>query len=80
MTYELDGNNLLFALDRTQFVDISAGDIITVTGFPGVSYEWTSQDLEFLENNPDDDIFLQVERRENGEFKAKGIVLKEARR
>lgn len=77
MTYELNGNSLLFALDRTQIVDISAGDLITVKGCPGVEYEWTNHDLEFLENNPDDDIYLQVERTGKDQFKATGILLKE---
>lgn len=77
MTYELNGNNLLFALDRTEIVDISAGDVITVKGYPGVDYVWTSHDLEFLENNPDDDIYLQVERTGSNHFKATGILLKE---
>ena len=77
MTYELNGNNLLFALDRTEIVDISAGDVITVKGYPGVDYVWTNHDLEFLENNPDDEIYLQVERTGKDRFKATGILLKE---
>lgn len=80
MTYELNGNNLLFALDRTEIVDISTGDVITVKGYPGVNYEWTNHDLEFLENNPDDDIYLKVERTGSNQFKATGILLKESSR
>jgi len=77
MTYRLTGNNLLFAIDRTRIVDISPDDVITVEGFPGVDYTWTNQDREFMENNPDDDIYLQAERIGDNRYKAMGILLKE---
>jgi len=76
MTYQLNGNDLLFAINRTDIVDISTGDIISVDGFPGVSYEWTNHDSEFVENNPDDEIYLRVERSDSNAFKARGILLK----
>jgi len=75
MTYRLNGNSFLFAMNRSEILDISVNDIIAVEGFPGVSYVWTEHDSEFVENNPDDDIFLQVERDGN-RFKGGGIVLK----
>lgn len=78
MTYELNDSNLLFDLDRTAIIDISPGDVITVKGYPGVEYVWTTHDLEFLENNPDDDIYLKVERTEGNLFRATGILLKES--
>jgi len=78
MTYQLNGNNLLFAISRTEIVDISTDDLITVDGYPGVSYAWTNQDMEFLENNPDDDIYLQVERVGDNQYRATGILLKES--
>lgn len=77
MTYQLNGNNLLFAINRTDILDISANDVITLDGFPGVTYAWTEQDGDFVENNPDDEIFLQIERSGN-KYKATGIILKEA--
>lgn len=77
MTYELSGKNLLFNIDRTEIIDISVNDIISLKGFPGVQYVWTDQDSDFVQNNPDDDIFLQIESA-GKDFKAKGIVLKEA--
>jgi hypothetical protein len=77
MTYQLTGNNLLFAIDRTQIVDISPDDVIQVDGFPGVAYVWTNHDAEFMENNPDDDIYLQVERVGNNRYNATGILLRE---
>lgn len=76
MTYELNGSDLLFAINRPDIVDISPDDVISVDGFPGISYVWTNQDSDFVENNPDDDIFLQVERVGNNAFRAKGILLK----
>lgn len=75
MTYRLNGNSFLFAIKRTEILDISVNDIITLEGFPGVNYVWTEHDSEFVENNPDDDIFLQVERDGN-KFRGAGIVLK----
>jgi hypothetical protein len=77
MTYQLNGNNLLFAINRTEILDISVKDVITLEGLPGVNYVWTEQDSDFVENNPDDEIFLQIERS-GGQYKATGIVLKEA--
>ena len=76
MTYHLNGNNLLFAINRTEILDISVNDVISVDGFPGVNYTWTEQDGDFLENNPDDDIFLQIERNGRDKYKAAGILLK----
>ena len=75
MKYQLSGDDFLFALDRTQIVDISPGDIITLDDFPGTGYEWTSHDGEFLENNPDDDIYLVV-RKTGDQYRATGITLK----
>ena len=77
MTYQLNGNTLLFAINRTEILDISVDDVLSVEGFPGASYVWTEQDSDFMENNPDDEIFLQLERSGN-KYKAAGIILKEA--
>lgn len=77
MTYELSGKNLLLNIDRTEIIDISVNDIISLKGFPGARYVWTEQDSDFVENNPDDDIFLQIECV-GKDFKANGIVLKDA--
>ena len=75
MTYTLDGSKVIFALNRADIVDISAGDIIKIDGFEGGDYKWTGHDSDFLENNPDADIFLELERDGKG-YKAKGILLK----
>ena len=76
MTYELEGNNLLFQINRADILDISINDTISVSGFPGLRYKWTAHDSEFVENNPDDDIFLEVERVDDTKFRGIGIVLK----
>ena len=75
MTYTLDGKKFLFAITRAEILDISIGDVITVEGFAGVAYKWTDHDSNFLENNPDADIFLQFERSKDG-FRATGVLVK----
>ena len=76
MTYQLTGNSILFAINRADIVDITSGDIITVDGLAGVEYVWTNHDSDFLENNPDDDIYLEVERIGTNKHRATGISLK----
>jgi hypothetical protein len=76
MTYQVDGDKMLFFIDRTSIIDISVNDILEVKGFPGANHKWTEQDSEFMENNPDDELFLQIERVADGRFKSKGIVLR----
>lgn len=76
MTYKLDGNKLLFAINRTEILDISVNDVIVVDGFEGVSYKWTNHDSDFLENNPDAEVFLQIERNEGKGYHATGILVK----
>ncbi len=75
MQYQIKGNTILFPINRSQIIDISVNDVLTVPGFPDVSYAWTTQDQEFIENNPDDDIYLQIEKSENNIYKASGIIL-----
>jgi hypothetical protein len=77
MTYKIDGKIMLFTISRVQIVSISPGDRLQVDGLPGVEYEWTEHDSEFVENNPDDDIFLQVERAGENKYKAVGILLRQ---
>jgi hypothetical protein len=77
MIYQIAGKTMLFTLDRTEIIDISSGDILEIKGFPGARYEWTNHDMEFLENNPDDDLFLEVERVTDNAFRAARVVLKE---
>ncbi len=76
MTYTLDGRKILFAIDRTRIVDISVDDVLTLDGFDGVKYVWTDHDADFFENNPDADVFLQLEKDASGSYKATEVILK----
>ena len=76
MIYKIDGNTMIFAIDRTGIIDVSVNDILEVEGFQGARHVWTEHDSELIENNPDDDIFLQIERVGENKFKAGGIILK----
>jgi hypothetical protein len=76
MIYQLDGTLLLFALNRIELIDISIGDTLQVKGFPAINYLWTAHDSSLIETNPDDDIFLEVERTPENEFKAVRIAIK----
>jgi hypothetical protein len=76
MTYKLDGSKILFTLQRSDILDISPSDVISIEGFPDVSYVWTDHDSDFVENNPDADLFLQLERMDSDRYKATGLVLK----
>jgi hypothetical protein len=76
MVYQLEGNAFLFEIDRSKIIDISAGDSLEIKGLPDLQYTWTLQDSEFVENNPDDDIFISVERTKENNFKAIGIRLR----
>lgn len=75
MTYQIEGNSMLFAINRSQIIDISVNDTLQVIGFPGASHVWTEHDSQFVENNPDDEIFLQIERVAENKYVAKGILL-----
>lgn len=76
MNYQITGQKLLIPIDRAGIADISVNDTLTIDGFPGVKHVWTNQDAQFFESNPDDDIFLEVEK-DGDRFKACGVVLRE---
>lgn len=76
MTYTLDGNKLLFAIDRTRIVDIAVDDILTLDGFDGVQYVWTDHDADFFENNPDAEVFLQLEQGPSGKYQATEVIVR----
>jgi hypothetical protein len=76
MDYHLKGKAMMIEIERSQIIDISSGDTITIDSFPGVSYTWTQQDTEFIENNPDDDVFLLIEETADKNYKACGIQLR----
>ena len=75
MTYEINGERVWYAIDRTKIVDISVGDTLSVKGLPDAHYVWNEQDQNFMENNPDADLFLEIEKGSEGQFKGGSIVL-----
>jgi hypothetical protein len=77
MKYTLNSDSILFAINRAEIVDIHARDVISVDGFPGADYIWTEHDGEFFENNPDDDVFLEIRRKGENQFEAVRIILRE---
>jgi hypothetical protein len=73
MVYEVENESVWIEIDRTLILDISVGDQVTAKGFSDSSYTWTDQDAQFLENNPDARIFLNIERNVDNSFFAAGI-------
>ncbi len=74
MKYSIKGKRLFLPINRTHILDISSGDVIAVEGFPGASHTWTDHDAEFMENNPDDDIFLVLERVADNQYKVSQVL------
>jgi hypothetical protein len=75
MTYQIEGNRMLFAISRSQIIDISVDDTLQIKDVPGASHIWTEHDSQFIENNPDDDIFLQIEKLAGNKFAASVVSL-----
>lgn len=75
MTYNIQGKTLLLPIDRTHIIDIAVNDVLNIEGFPGASYTWTTHDRNLVETNPDDDIYLQVERVGENHYKTVGLIL-----
>jgi hypothetical protein len=75
MIYQIEGDKVFYAINRSQIIDISVDDTLQVKDVPGASHKWTEHDSQFMESNPDDDIFLQIERLAEGMYKAKVVSL-----
>ncbi len=75
MTYELGSNTVLFELDRTALVDISVGDSVKACCLEDAIYQWTEQDAQFMENNPDARLFIRFERAADNTFKGMGVTV-----
>jgi hypothetical protein len=78
MVYSIKGDTLLFEVNRSQIIDISPGDTIEVAGLPGASYTWKNHDMEFLENNPDGNIFIRIERIDKNQYNAAKLLVHES--
>ena len=79
MTYKVDGQKIFVGVNRANIIDITANDTLEVKSLPGALYTWTDHDTEFLENNPDDDIFLEVERTGENQYKATRVLFEEVK-
>jgi hypothetical protein len=77
MIYKIEGDSMLIAINRTDIQDISVNDTLQIKGIESLDYKWTDHDAEFIENNPDDDIFLKVKRTSNNQYSVIGIQLRE---
>lgn len=78
MMYEIENGPVLVAIDRTGIVDISIGDSLHIKDFSEISlsYTWTQQDSELVENNPDAEIYLKIEKGEDGTYRAGGLEIR----
>lgn len=74
MTYSIKDKKIFLPVNRTHIIDIAPGDVLSVEGFAEASYTWTSQDAEFMENNPDDDIYLHLERSGPNHFRVVSVL------
>jgi hypothetical protein len=75
MIYTIKDNHILIPISRTQIIDIAINDTLKADGFPGAEHTWTKHDRELIEGNPDDEIFLQIDKTDDNKFKASGILL-----
>lgn len=74
MTYQVEDDTVLFELDRRQIADISPGDILKTTAFPG-EYVWTEHDSQFVESNPAAHLFLKIRKSSPTAFEGVGVVV-----
>jgi hypothetical protein len=75
MKYQVQDNTILFEIDRREIADITAGDILEASSFPGGSYTWTAQDSQFMESNPEANMYLRLEGTSGGGYVGKGILI-----
>ena len=73
MLYQIKSETLLIKIDRAMILDISTGDEISVEGLGGGKYRWKDQDSQFIESNPDAEIFLRIERSGEGVYTPESI-------
>lgn len=76
MVYQVKGGSILVKMDRALILDITEGDEISVEGLDVENYRWSPQDSQFVESNPDADIFLKFERTGEGAYRARSIEVR----
>ncbi|RAW00099.1 hypothetical protein [Pseudochryseolinea flava] len=74
MKYQIEDNAVLFEVDRRQIADITPGDVLETEHFPGGAYTWTEQDSQFIESNPEANVYLRMERHGDA-YEGKGILI-----
>ena len=76
MHYQVKSGTVLVRIDRALILDISNGDEITIDGLDVDSYKWREQDSQFVESNPDADIFLRLEKNREGSYRPRCIEVR----
>ena len=74
MKYQVQDNTILFEIDRRQIADIAPGDVLEAANFPGGTYTWTEQDSQFMESNPEANVYLRLAAN-SGNYVGKGIAI-----
>jgi hypothetical protein len=76
MVYQIESGSILLKIDRSLILDITPGDEIEVPGLSDKKYNWKHQDSQFLESNPDAEIFLMFNNAEAEKLRPVEIVIK----
>ncbi len=74
MNYSISQRRIFLPINRAHIIDISADDVLVVEGFQGATYTWTDHDAEFMENNPDDDIYLEMEKTGDNHYRVMRVL------
>jgi hypothetical protein len=75
MKYQVQDDTILFEIDRRLIADITPGDVLETQGFPGGNYTWTGQDSQFMESNPEANVYLRLEKASGNNYVGKGILI-----
>jgi len=75
MKYQINDDVILFEIDRREIADISPGDVLETRNFLGGSYTWTEQDSQFMESNPEANVYLRLERSSGERYTSQGILI-----
>lgn len=75
MKYQIEDSVVLCEVDRRQIADINPGDVLEISNFPGGSYAWTEQDSQFMESNPEANVYLRMERKSGDKYVGQGILI-----
>lgn len=68
MLYKIDAGRMLIQLNRTTILDITPDDTLIIEGLTTQPYTWTHHDAQQVESNPDHDIYLILEQKQEQLF------------